>query len=380
VLGETDAEAEELTQILNPQRLKSLEEWLNKTAITLTQVNGQRKYGGPPPGWTGLAPGHGCEVFISQIPRDVYEDRLIPLFQSVGPLYEFRLMMNFSGQNRGFAYAKYGDPVSATVAIQTLHHYRLQDGVRINVRRSTEKNQLCLEGLPASVEKEELFRSLQNLSEGVVSVSVQSKGGKELAALVRYSTHYAASMAKKMLIAAFKTNFGIAINVKWFPPKPRHVKDGHEERSVVIPSVPRALPNPHSNFFHHGPQMRSSSCPSSPPPGFSRAVGGPAQLLRDQALSPHLRAGDVPCDALSFLWLVCDLMKLGVPTYDIQHHYTGPDGFIHFSYRVTIPAIPLPFCGAVQILPGASVGAMEREVRQTTAKQVLKALYQLIEP
>lgn len=37
-------------QVLNPQKLKSLEQWLQETNTTLTQINGQRKYGAPPPG------------------------------------------------------------------------------------------------------------------------------------------------------------------------------------------------------------------------------------------------------------------------------------------------------------------------------------------
>ncbi|XP_016304932.1 dead end protein 1-like [Sinocyclocheilus anshuiensis] len=43
-------EGRQLQQVLNTQRLKSLQEWMQKSSITLTQVNGQRKYGGPPPG------------------------------------------------------------------------------------------------------------------------------------------------------------------------------------------------------------------------------------------------------------------------------------------------------------------------------------------
>ncbi|XP_010006592.1 PREDICTED: dead end protein homolog 1 [Chaetura pelagica] len=84
--------------------------WEKETGIHLVQINGQRRYGGPPPDWVGDPPPAGTEVFIGKLPQDVYENVLIPLFQSVGRLYEFRLMMTFSGLNRGFAYATYGDP------------------------------------------------------------------------------------------------------------------------------------------------------------------------------------------------------------------------------------------------------------------------------
>ena len=108
--------------------------------------------------WHGDPPGSGCEIFISQIPRDVYEDRLIPLFSAVGPLWEFRLMMNFSGQNRGFAYAKYGSPALAAAAIRSLHGHALEPGVRLSVRRSTEKRQLLLGELPTNTSRELLLQ------------------------------------------------------------------------------------------------------------------------------------------------------------------------------------------------------------------------------
>lgn len=132
----------------------------------------------------------------------MYEDQLIPLFQSVAPLYEFRLMMNFSGQNRGFAYAKYGDKSSAAAAIQALNMYPLQSGVRLAVRRSTEKRQLCLGDLPPTMERNELLTVLQQIADGVEDVVMRTTGPKEkdVTALVHYSSHYAASMAKKVLV------------------------------------------------------------------------------------------------------------------------------------------------------------------------------------
>nr|AST51843.1 dead end transcript variant 2 [Colossoma macropomum] len=39
----------ELLQVLSPQSLRALEEWQRRESVILTQVNGQRRYGGPPP-------------------------------------------------------------------------------------------------------------------------------------------------------------------------------------------------------------------------------------------------------------------------------------------------------------------------------------------
>uniref|UniRef100_A0A8C6SAZ6 RNA binding motif protein 46 n=1 Tax=Neogobius melanostomus TaxID=47308 RepID=A0A8C6SAZ6_9GOBI len=63
---------------------------MDKTGYDMIQVNGQRKYGGPR--WDGPPPPRGCE------------DELVPLFERAGRIYEFRLMMEFSGENRGYAF------------------------------------------------------------------------------------------------------------------------------------------------------------------------------------------------------------------------------------------------------------------------------------
>lgn len=69
---------------------------------------GQRKYGGPPPNWEGSTPGNGCEVFCGKIPKDMYEDELIPLFEKCGVIWDLRLMMDpMTGTNRGYAFVTF---------------------------------------------------------------------------------------------------------------------------------------------------------------------------------------------------------------------------------------------------------------------------------
>jgi len=57
-------------------------------------TTGQRKYGGPPPDWTDPSPPPGCEIFVGKIPKEIYEDELIPLFEKVGKIWDLRLMMD----------------------------------------------------------------------------------------------------------------------------------------------------------------------------------------------------------------------------------------------------------------------------------------------
>ena len=50
------------TEIDNLSKQLSLLQLCKKTGYTLIQENGQRRYGGPPPNWTGPYPAQGSEV------------------------------------------------------------------------------------------------------------------------------------------------------------------------------------------------------------------------------------------------------------------------------------------------------------------------------
>ena len=48
------------------RRLLALQE---STGYDILQKQGQRIFGGPPPGWTGPPPGRGTEIYCYRIPR-----------------------------------------------------------------------------------------------------------------------------------------------------------------------------------------------------------------------------------------------------------------------------------------------------------------------
>nr|CAX70311.1 APOBEC1 complementation factor (APOBEC1-stimulating protein) [Schistosoma japonicum] len=65
----------------------------DKTSYRILQENSQG-YCGPPPNWYESKPRTSCEVFIRKIPRDCCEDKLVPIFELIGKINVFRLMMN----------------------------------------------------------------------------------------------------------------------------------------------------------------------------------------------------------------------------------------------------------------------------------------------
>uniref|UniRef100_A0A8C2X0V8 DND microRNA-mediated repression inhibitor 1 n=1 Tax=Cyclopterus lumpus TaxID=8103 RepID=A0A8C2X0V8_CYCLU len=365
--------------VLNLERVQALETWLKSTNTKLTQINGQRKYGGPPEVWYGPTPGARCEVFISQIPRDTYEDLLIPLFSSVGPLWEFRLMMNFSGQNRGFAYGKYDSPAAANEAIRLLHGHMLEPDFRLSVRRSTEKRHLCIGDLPAITRQEDLLKVLRVMADGVERVSLKAGPGIEgVSAIVAFSSHHAASMAKKVLVEAFKKQFALNISIKWqstVKPSLDEQLSPHKPSKSLLPSPLK--PPRHSQPSALPPRM------ARPPPvplGFCRAVGGPTvpQYPPSSSTSSsqrHLVSTAPSPSPAALLRELCEATAVGPPLYEICYSHSGPDGFLYFTYKVCISGITTAFKGLVMIFPGPSPTTMLEEARRAAAQQVLHRLY-----
>ncbi|VDM83050.1 unnamed protein product [Strongylus vulgaris] len=95
-------------------------EILKRTGYSLEITVGQRKYGGPCPGWEGPPTGpagQGHEVYVGHIPHELFEDALVPLFEQCGKIWDLRLMMDpMSGKNRGYAFLTFCEKASAAEA------------------------------------------------------------------------------------------------------------------------------------------------------------------------------------------------------------------------------------------------------------------------
>ena len=59
------------------------------------------------------------QVFVGKIPRDLFEDTLVPLFEKAGPIWDLRLMMDpLTGLNRGYAFLTYCNKDAALEAVK----------------------------------------------------------------------------------------------------------------------------------------------------------------------------------------------------------------------------------------------------------------------
>ncbi|KAG0416528.1 hypothetical protein HPB47_006333 [Ixodes persulcatus] len=202
---------------------------LNRTGFPMVQDNGQRRYG-PPPDWRGDPPQRGCEVFIGKLPRDFFEDELVPLLETVGPIYELRLMMDFAGSNRGYAFATYTNREDARRAVRELDEKEIRRGKRIGVCKSTDNCRLFVGGIPRTKTREDVFSEMSRVTEGVVNVilytSVMDKTRNRGFAFVEYTDHKTAAVARrKMIPGKMKLWNGHDVAVDWAEPEPQVDED-----------------------------------------------------------------------------------------------------------------------------------------------------------
>uniref|UniRef100_A0A8C3QW49 DND microRNA-mediated repression inhibitor 1 n=1 Tax=Cyanoderma ruficeps TaxID=181631 RepID=A0A8C3QW49_9PASS len=324
------------TDGINEAGKMALQAWEKETGIELVQINGQRHYGGPPPGWEGGPPPAGTEVYIARLPQDIYENTLIPLFQSVGTLYEFRLMMTFSGLNRGFAYARYASLQQAQRAIATFHRFPLRQGCAIVVCWSTQKHELVLSGLPASVTRQELEAGLQMVTEGIRSVTLHVSPCQRQAklAVLKYRSHRAAALAKKVLMEGNLRLGKEGIRVDWLDPQLKKKLQLCEEE-------------PSSSWVQGGKSL------AVPMP-----VAGPLSLQ----------------NVLKCLNMVCWKHRLRTPLFITKCVQVNPNGWQKFWYQVVIPGYHVPISGFTWVSPDRQGQSKQEKAKVVAALHFLQVL------
>jgi len=210
----------------NEEKVKEL---LDRTGYTLDITTGQRKYGGPPPDWDGPVPGTGekkfcSQIFIGKLPRDMYEDELVPLFEPHGKLYDLRIMVDpFSGLNKGFAFCTYTTKEGALAAVKNMDKKEVRDGRKLGVCLSQANNRLFVGSIPKSKTKKHIYdefaSQVEHLSDVIVYISSEDKTKNRGFAFLEFESHKDASLARRRLMSGRIKVFGnITPTVDWADP------------------------------------------------------------------------------------------------------------------------------------------------------------------
>jgi len=201
-----------------------IKEILERTGYPLDVTTGQRKYGGPPPDYEGHQPGPGCEVFCGKIPKDIFEDELIPLFEGCGHIWDLRLMMDpMTGLNRGFCFTTFTDRNGAAEAVKQLDNHEIRKGKHLKCNISVANLRLFVGNIPKSKTKEEIVEEFEKYTDGLTDVIIYSspddmKKKNRGFAFLEYDTHKNASLAKRKLSTGRIKVWGCDIIVDWADP------------------------------------------------------------------------------------------------------------------------------------------------------------------
>ncbi|XP_028898629.1 heterogeneous nuclear ribonucleoprotein R isoform X22 [Zeugodacus cucurbitae] len=210
-------------QVKGPDEEK-IKKILERTGYSLDVTTGQRKYGGPPPNWDGPTPGNGCEVFCGKIPKDMFEDEIIPLFEECGTIWDLRLMMDpMTGTNRGYAFVTFTTREAASNAVRQLDNHEIKPGKCLKINISVPNLRLFVGNIPKSKGKEEILDEFGKLTAGLIEVIIYSspddKKKNRGFCFLEYESHKAASLAKRRLGTGRIKVWGCDIIVDWADPQ-----------------------------------------------------------------------------------------------------------------------------------------------------------------
>ncbi|XP_041832477.1 heterogeneous nuclear ribonucleoprotein Q isoform X1 [Melanotaenia boesemani] len=202
-----------------------IKELLDRTSYTLDVTTGQRKYGGPPPEsvYSGPQPTVGTEIFVGKIPRDLFEDELVPLFEKAGSIWDLRLMMDpLSSLNRGYAFITFCTKEAAQEAVKLYNNHEIRPGKHIGVCISVANNRLFVGSIPKSKTKEQIVEEFSKVTEGLSDVILyhqpDDKKKNRGFCFLEYEDHKTAAQARRRLMSGKVKVWGNLVTVEWADP------------------------------------------------------------------------------------------------------------------------------------------------------------------
>ncbi|CAH1119919.1 unnamed protein product, partial [Phaedon cochleariae] len=194
-----------------------------KNGYEIIQTNGQRVYAPPASRKIDPVP-KGCEVFIGKLHKNTFEDELVPLFEKIGPLYKFRLMLDFMEKTRGYAFATYFNSEDASRAVSVLNNYEIRPNNFIGVFKSVDNCRLFIGNVPADKTRREVFDMLCHYTEGVVDVIMYPHYDNPKLnrgfVFVEFENHRMAAMARRQFTPDNLILWDQPLYVDWADPVP----------------------------------------------------------------------------------------------------------------------------------------------------------------
>ena len=151
----------------------------------------------------------------------MFEDDILPSFERFGPIFQFRLLIDYDNQNRGFGYLIYywDYSVSSTLTsaenvflieifsfpqafqcLDLMRYFLIKPGVMMDVEISLERSHLKALNIPTSLTDEEIeqgIRSIYNQVSRLVIKRNTNQNSSTCKAILEFPDHQSALAAKR---------------------------------------------------------------------------------------------------------------------------------------------------------------------------------------
>ncbi|CAG9816406.1 unnamed protein product [Phaedon cochleariae] len=165
-------------------------------------------------------PKRGTEIYLRKIPTDALLQEILDFAIQAGDVYQIRLLMEFSGYNRGYCFVSYFDVQSSRKATLTLNGSRIRDS-QVIVKLSFDNNRLELQNVPRGVTPQQVYQDVVKIVgkglKDVVFCRQSEENTKGIKCLLRYDTHRNALEARKHIFPTFRL-YEKSIKVDWAIP------------------------------------------------------------------------------------------------------------------------------------------------------------------
>lgn len=162
-----------------------------------------------------------CEIFCSNIPCNVLESDLIPLFERYGTIWHLRLLMkaNNPKRNAGYSFIRFMDANAAHEAAKNLNNYEIVPGKNLSVKQSKPNLCLFVGNIHRAKTKEQIQEKFSRITSGLVKSVVKSSFYEESKncgfCFLQYDSHSSAYIAKRKLDNAQTKVWGRQLFVDW---------------------------------------------------------------------------------------------------------------------------------------------------------------------
>ncbi|XP_050538047.1 RNA-binding protein 47-like [Daktulosphaira vitifoliae] len=169
-------------------------------------------------------PKRGSELYVA-LPKSCLEGFLYAIFSQFGEIHQIRLMMHFTGSNRGYGYVMMKNPIQAEMALIKLKDISLP-GIRsqLSVNMSTDNRTLFARCIPHDLTEEQLQMEFENRVEGVKKVrvfnDVEDPSKNREFCFIIFKDHRSAALARRSMAENPLFINGTSIMIQWATSEP----------------------------------------------------------------------------------------------------------------------------------------------------------------